>query len=150
MRNIEDDLTRLPAREEHFYITAEKEIALYLFAIMISKREIITKLSYFTNCITIAEYNALVELQQKCAIGHITVLTSVKPVFVSDSVNLEIKVASFSGELLLVTTPDNYYVFESSAMGKVEDTFHFLTIANDKRVLEFKESILTNNRLKYE
>lgn len=150
IRSIEDDLTRLPSTGEHFYINAESSFSLFLFAIMISKRESITRLTYFTESLTLSEYNAFIELQDKCAIGQITILTNTKPVFVNSRANLEIKVATFSGEILLVTTSDNHYVFENSAGGKVENTFCFMTIANDKALLEFRESAITNNRLKYE
>jgi len=150
VQETENDISRLPTPGEHFFINAENHFSLYLFAIMVSKRETITKLTWFTNHLTIAEYNALIELQQKCVIGQIAVITNTKPVFVNSASNFEIKVATLSAELLLITTPHNHYVFDNSSMIRDSDTFYFLSIANDKELLEFRESIINNPRLKKE
>lgn len=148
IQNIEEDIIRLPTPGEHFYINSERNFPLYLFVIMISKREIITQLTWFTNLLTIAEYNALVELQEKCTSGQIIVMVNAKPVFVNNKANFEVKVATLSAELLLCTTTTNHYVFDNSSMIRNTETFYFLSIANDKELLEFRASVINNPRLK--
>ncbi|MGG5599327.1 hypothetical protein ACPDHJ_05935 [Myroides sp. C8-3] len=148
IQSIEEDITRLPTPGEHFYLNSERNFSLYLFVIMISKREIIKQLTWFTNLLTIAEYNALVELQEKCSIGEIIVMVNTKPVFINSKANFEVKVATLSAELLLCLTTNNHYVFESSSMIRDIETFYFLSIANDKELLEFRASVISHPRLK--
>lgn len=148
LHKLEEDLTTLPAPGEYYFLNIRNYCNPFALVLMLSKREPVKRLVYFTKQLTVAEYNAMAELLDKQYVETAEVISSTKPSFAESTPNFKLTIASIDAETTLLETHHNHYVLNQTERCTIENkTHYFMQLANDKQLLEFRYSILNNPQL---
>lgn len=160
VENIERNLSRLPTKEEFFFIQTSKQFNAFTFIPFILKTESIQELHASTYSISVRLVESMMELHDAGMIERITLLVSnslIKrnPVTIdkieslaSTRPNFEIKYSWNHSKVSLIKTKSSYFVIEGSGNWSENAAIEQYIFANSPGLYEFRKEIFNEDYLK--
>lgn len=157
---LEDDLFRVPTKEEFFFLQSESSFNAFDFLLLIAKREPIKELFASTYSISRRVIDSLIELHDNGIIEQMTLFISESmikrnPVTIDNLMamaksrpNMKVLYAWSHAKVCLMQTHDNWYCVEGS--GNWSDNAHYeqYVFANSYGLFDFRKKLFTESKVK--
>jgi hypothetical protein len=162
LENVKRDLKRLPEVGEFFFLQSDKSFNAMTFIAFISEKESIKHLKASTYSLSRKAIDALVHLHETGFIDMITFLINdgmIKRVpgtvdylraIAQGNGNIKVKFAWVHAKVTLMETRDHYYVLEGSGNLSDNACYEQYTLANDKDLFRFRESLFNDIQIRHE
>lgn len=159
LKNLEKDLTRLPGRDEFFFLQTEKSFNAFTFIPFVCKHERIKSLYASTYSIGSKVVNALMELHDCGLIDEITLLISdsmIKrnPITIDNlcSVaasrgNVNVLFSWVHAKVCIIETEKDFYVIEGSGNWSENAQYEQYIFGNSQSVYNFRKELFTNTKI---
>lgn len=156
IKNLSEDLLRLPAEEEVFYLQTENAFNAFTFIPMIAKQQGIKELYASTYSINIRVIESLIELHDAGIVEQITLLISdslikrnpttidLLSALVRTRANIKVVYSWNHSKVCLIKTAFSYYVIEGSGNWSENAFIEQYAFTNSKNVFDFRKEIFTN------
>jgi len=159
LKNLDKDLTRLPGREEFFFLQTENSFNAFTFIPWICQHERIISLYASTYSIGSKVVNALMELHDGGLIDEITLLISdsmIKrnPVVIDNLTsvaqsrgNVNVLFSWVHAKVCILETENDFYIIEGSGNWSENAQYEQYIFGNSKAVYEFRKELFTNTKI---
>lgn len=160
MAALEEDLFRVPTREEFFFLQSDNAFNAFTFIPLIAKRESIKQLYASTYSISRRVIESLIELHDAGLIEQLTLLISdsmIKrnPITIDNLMamknsrpNMQVLYAWVHAKVCLLQTHENFYVIEGSGNWSENAYYEQYVFANSKGLFDFRKQLFTDSKLK--
>ena len=160
IKNLSEDLLRLPAEEEVFYLQTENAFNAFTFIPMIAKQQGIKELYASTYSINIRVIESLIELHDAGIVEQITLLISdslikrnpttidLLSALVKSRANIKVVYSWNHSKVCLIKTAFSHYVIEGSGNWSENAFIEQYAFTNSKNVFDFRKEIFTNAKNK--
>lgn len=160
IKNLDDDLKRLPTPEEFFFLQSATSFNAFTFIPLIGKREAITELYASTYSISRKVVDALIQLHDEGIICKITLMISDSLIkrnpatidyikaLVSTRANFEVIFSWVHAKVCILKTPANYYVIEGSGNWAANALYEQYLLANSEGLYNFRKTLFTESKLR--
>lgn len=157
---LEEDLFRVPTREEFFFLQSDNAFNAFTFIPLIAKRESIKQLYASTYSISRRVIESLIELHDAGLIEQLTLLISdsmIKrnPITIDNLMamknsrpNMQVLYAWVHAKVCLLQTHENFYVIEGSGNWSENAYYEQYVFANSKGLFDFRKQLFTDSKLK--
>lgn len=156
IKNLSEDLLRLPAEEEVFYLQTENAFNAFTFIPMIAKQQGIKELYASTYSINIRVIESLIELHDAGIVEQITLLISdslikrnpttidLLSALVKSRANIKVVYSWNHSKVCLIKTAFSHYIIEGSGNWSENAFIEQYAFTNSKNVFDFRKEIFTN------
>ena len=160
IKNLSEDLLRLPAEEEVFYLQTENAFNAFTFIPMIAKQQGIKELYASTYSINIRVIESLIELHAAGIVEQITLLISdslikrnpttidLLSALVKSRANIKVVYSWNHSKVCLIKTAFSHYIIEGSGNWSENAFIEQYAFTNSKNVFDFRKEIFTNAKTK--
>ena len=160
IKNLSEDLLRLPAEEEVFYLQTENAFNAFTFIPMIAKQQGIKELYASTYSINIRVIESLIELHDAGIVEQITLLISdslikrnpttidLLSALVKSRANIKVVYSWNHSKVCLIKTAFSHYIIEGSGNWSENAFIEQYAFTNSKNVFDFRKEIFTNAKTK--
>lgn len=157
---LEEDLQRLPEREEFFFLQTDGAFNAFTFIPLVCKAHSIKELFASTYSISRRTIEALVELHDTGMVDKITLLISDSmrkrnPVTMDllfalarERPNIEVKFAWVHAKVCLLNTISGHYIIEGSGNWSENAHYEQYVFANCTGLYEFRKELFINSNFK--
>lgn len=148
-----DDLVRIPADGEIFFLHSEKEFSIFTFVLWIARRHFIDELYISSRTIGLKVIETLLKLHKNGRIGSIEILISKKiksedPLVFDtlnsvekDNANFKVNTANNNSKIGLIKAGEFYLVLEGSGEWDEAEVFNQFILINQEQVYKFRKRI---------
>lgn len=160
IKNLDDDLQRLPTPEEFFFLQSESAFNAFTFIPLVAKHQGIKELHCLTYSINKRVIDALVELHDGGFIDSISLMISDSIIqrntstvdhlqaLISSRPNIRVQYAWTHAKVCLMRTEHNHFVVEGSGNWSENAQYEQYIFCNSIGVYEFRKKILTEATIK--
>lgn len=160
IKSLSEDLLRLPAPEETFYLQTENSFNAFTFIPMIAKQQGIKELYASTYSINIRVIESLIELHDSGLVEQITLMISdslikrnpttydLLSALIKSRANMKVNYTWNHSKVSLIKTEFSSYVIEGSGNWSENALYEQYVFTNSKEVFEFRKQMFTNAKLR--
>ena len=160
IKNLSDDLLRLPSPEEIFFLQTDNSFNAFTFIPLIAKLQSIKELYASTYSINIRVIKSLIELHDAGLVEQITLLISdclrkrnpttydLLSALILSRPNIKVIYSWNHSKISLLRTDSNDYVIEGSGNWSENAFYEQYAFSNSKDVFEFRKQMFTNAKLR--
>lgn len=160
IKNLHEDLQRLPTTEEFFFLQTESAFNAFTFIPLVAKHQGIKELHCLTYSINKRVIDALIELHDGGLIDKITLMISDSIIqrntstvdhlnaLIKSRPNIEVKYAWTHAKVCLMLTEHNHFVVEGSGNWSENAQYEQYTFANCQGLYDFRKRIFTEATIK--
>lgn len=161
LQNVEKELSRLPEKEEFFFLQSEASFNAFTFIPAVIKHYKVKELHAATYSISRRVINALIELHDQGYIDKITLLISdslIKrnPVtidllcsLVTTRPNIVVYFAWSHAKIATLKTKEHHFVIEGSGNWSENAHYEQYLFSNSKQHYEFRQEIFKNSTIRH-
>lgn len=161
IKNLNEDLLRLPAPEEFFFLQTDSAFNAFTFIPLIARHQKIKELHTSTYSINKRVIDALVELHDGGFIDQITLMISDSMIsrnqvtinhlsaLANSRPNIKVTYAWVHAKVCTMLTEHNYFVVEGSGNWSENAHYEQYTFANSEGLYKFRKRIFTEAKLKH-
>lgn len=162
IKNLSEDLQRLPTPEEIFFLQTDSAFNAFSFIPLIAKHQGIKELYACTYSINKRVIDALVELHDGGLIDSITLMISDSMIkrnpvtidhlsaLVNGRPNIRVIYAWVHAKVCAMLTAHNHFVVEGSGNWSENAHYEQYTFINSETVYEFRKKLFTQAKIKHE
>ena len=160
VKNLEDDLHRLPSPEEFFFLHTEKAFNAFTFIPLIAKHQGIKELHASSYSINKKVIDALIELHDGGFIDKITLMLSDclrqrnastidhLNAMVNSRPNIKVTYAWNHSKVCIMETTHNHFIVEGSGNWSENASIEQYVFANSEGLYQFRKILFTEAKLK--
>ncbi|MAR57246.1 MAG: hypothetical protein CMM93_08695 [Rickettsiales bacterium] len=160
--NLEKDITRLPLRDEFFFLQSDNSFNAFTFIPWILKQKKVQHLYASTYSINKRVIAALTELHAQGLVDQITLLVSdtmlkrnpaTADMLASQArafANLNVLFAWVHAKVCLLETKEDHYVIEGSGNWSENAYYEQYTFANSRGLFDFRKKLFTDVEIRYQ
>jgi len=160
IKNLSEDLLRLPAPEEIFFLQTDNAFNAFTFIPLVAKTQGIKELFASTYSINIRVIESLVELHDAGLVEQITLMISDGLVkrnpttydllksMISSRPNIKVVYSWNHSKICCLKTEFNHYVIEGSGNWSENAFYEQYIFLNSQEVYKFRTELFTNAKLK--
>lgn len=161
LEKLEEDLLRLPTKEEFFFLQSEAQFNAFTFIPAIAKLHSIKHLYATTYSISRRTIEAIMELYDKGMIEQVTLSISDSLIkrnpktidlltsMVSSRANIKVLFTWSHAKVAMLETKDNHFVIEGSGNWSENAHYEQYVFANSKGLFEFRKELFDNVNVRY-
>ncbi|MFB9055062.1 hypothetical protein ACFFVB_18420 [Formosa undariae] len=160
LESLEKDLTRLPSKEEFFFLQTDNSFNAFTFIPFVCKQFAIKHLYASTYSISSKVVNALIELHDAGMVEQITLMISDSMIrrnpktidnlcsMVNNRPNIKVLFAWVHAKVCIMETATDHYIVEGSGNWAENAYYEQYTFANARGLFEFRKELFTNSHIR--
>ena len=159
--NVKKDITRLPEREEFFFLQSDNQFNAFTFIPVVLENQSAKKMFVTTYSINKRVINALVELHRDGLVDEITLLISdtmlSRNTVITDLLasvnreyaNINVLFAWVHAKVCLIETKEAHYVIEGSGNWNENAYYEQYIFANCAKLFAFRKKLFTDVQIRH-
>ena len=160
VKNLSEELQRLPAPEEFFFLQSDTSFNAFTFVPLVAKHQGIKELFISTYAINKRVIDAIVELHDGGLVDKVSLLlsdslkqrnsTTIDHLngMINSRPNIEVNYAWNHSKVCMMRTESNYFIVEGSGNFSENAQYEQYIFANSKGLYDFRMKLFTETKLR--